>query len=77
MSKVHNEERHPNGVPKTIHHYEGGKPVYHHEVVPMDVEELTALGHSKTEAAAMRNEALQNSGAGEGKEAATTGAYGR
>ena len=61
MSEVHNEDRHPNGVPKTIHHWENGKPVFHHEVVPMDVEELKKLGHSHTQAQAMRDEALKNS----------------
>jgi hypothetical protein len=61
-SKVHNEERHPNGTPKTIHHWEGGKPVYHHEVEPMDVKELIALGHNATEAQAMRDEAMAAKG---------------
>lgn len=62
MSQVHNEERHPNGVPKTIHHFDAaGKPVYQHEVIPMDMDELVALGHSRTEAAAMRQEAQGSS----------------
>lgn len=51
-------ERHPNGTPKTIHHYgSDGKPVYHHQVVPMDKDELLALGHSAAEADKMIAEA--------------------
>jgi len=66
MSEVHNEERHPNGVPKTIHHFDAttGKPVYHHEVVEMDHKELVALGHSAAEATAMINEAKPNKAKG-------------
>lgn len=61
-SKVHSDERHPNGTPKTIHHWtDDGVPVFHHEVVPMDLEDLVALGHSKTEAQRMIAEAEGNS----------------
>lgn len=74
MSKVHNEERHPNGTPKTIDHWEDGKPVYFHEVGGLTVEELMKLGHPKSEAIAMVNEgkpASKKEAAKDNKDAAT------
>lgn len=58
MSRVHSEDRHPNGTPKTVHHWEEDGPVFDHEVTPYKVEDLVALGHPKAEAQAMRNEAI-------------------
>jgi hypothetical protein len=56
-------ERHPNGTPFTIHHYdEKGEPVYHHEVVAMDPEELKALGHSHEAAHTISAAAKQSAG---------------
>jgi hypothetical protein len=57
-------ERYPNGVPKTIASYDAeGNAVYLHEVAPMSTEELTALGYSEEQAAAIQAEQKTNAAA--------------
>lgn len=56
MAEDKRPERHPNGTPRTIHHWEEGEPVYHDEVEDLTDEERAQLGYSagKEEAAAPR-----------------------
>lgn len=50
------DERHPNGTPRTIHHYDDKtrKPVYHDEVVDLTDEEAQALGYAASAPAARK-----------------------
>jgi len=57
-------ERYPNHTPKTISGYDAeGNAIYLHEVVPMSTEELTALGYSEEQAAAIQAEQKANAAA--------------